>query len=333
MGKINRIAVVGCGALGSYYGAKLWKVGHDVVFLLRSDYQVVRSNGVLIESSEESFVAHPKPAKDPHEVGIADLILVALKTTANHRFRELIMPLVGPNSVVLTLQNGLGSDDELARIFGPNRVMSGHCFVCLNRIAPGVIKHLAHGRIVIGEYSGPPTTRTWEIAEIFRSASIQCDVVENVQRAHWEKLMWNVPFNGLGVAGIVGYEGFMSKTLDFAPEVVLHPVLTTEDLLKHAGWREVIKGLMEELRTTAAAYDIQISEGFIDLMFELTSVMGPYKASTLLDFEKGLPMELDAIFLEPLRRAATLQVSTPLLQRLCDVLVALDGLRERIYQK
>ena len=104
-----KIAVVGTGAVGSYYGAKLARDGHEVHFLLRSDYERVKRHGVRILSPEGDFTVRPKAAKSPGEIGRSDLVLIALKTTANDLFPKLLPPLVGPNTAVLTLQNGLGS--------------------------------------------------------------------------------------------------------------------------------------------------------------------------------------------------------------------------------
>lgn len=112
-----KIAVVGCGAVGSYYGAKLCRAGQDVSFLLRSDYDQVRRDGVTILSPTGDFNARPHCARSPQEIGVADLVLIGLKTTANDRFAALVPPLVGNATAVLTLQNGLGNEEALAKLF------------------------------------------------------------------------------------------------------------------------------------------------------------------------------------------------------------------------
>src|SRR3954471_17425006 len=201
-----KIAVVGCGAVGSYYGARLSHASEEVYFLLRSDYDVVRRNGVSIRSPQGDFRARPKCARTPAEIGPSDLVIIALKTTANSVFETLLPPLVNENTAVLTLQNGLGNEESLARLFPPRQIMGGLCFVCLNRLEPGLIHHLDHGLIVLGEFAGWPEPRTHDIASLFRRAGIPCSVTDNLARAHWEKLVWNIPFNGLGVAGAAGFE-------------------------------------------------------------------------------------------------------------------------------
>ena len=129
-----KIGVVGCGALGSYYGAKLGYSGQEVHFLLRSDYAAVRRKGVLVRSAEGDFRFQPKCAQTPEEIGNCDLIVIGLKTTANDQFARLLTPLVDASTAILTLQNGLGNEAQLAGLFGAEKVLGGLCFVCLNRV-------------------------------------------------------------------------------------------------------------------------------------------------------------------------------------------------------
>ena len=208
-----KIAVVGCGAVGSFYGAKLARAGHEVHFLLRSDYDVVRRQGVLIRSPEGDFQVQPRGARHPDEIGPAELVLIGLKTTANDQFGKLLPPLVGPATVVLTLQNGLGNEDQLARLFPAEQIMGGLCFVCLNRVAPGVIQHIGYGQVVLGEFRRAPEPRTHDLVARFCDAGVPCTVSENLAKAHWEKLVWNIPFNGLGVASAAGFDAFRTALL------------------------------------------------------------------------------------------------------------------------
>src|SRR5579871_6510296 len=112
-----KIAVVGCGAVGSYYGAKLGRSGQEMHFLLRADYDAVKRRGVSIQSPEGDFRFQPRCARAPEEIGPSDLVIIALKTTANDQFGRLVAPLVGPGTAILTLQNGLGSEAMLAGLF------------------------------------------------------------------------------------------------------------------------------------------------------------------------------------------------------------------------
>lgn len=317
-----RVAVVGCGALGSYYGARLLRAGARVHFLLRSDHDVVRRRGVRVLSPEGDFHVNPRCARAPEEIGPCDLVLIGLKTTANGEFPRLLPPLVGPDTAVLTLQNGLGGEEALAALFGPERVLGGMCFVCLNRLEPGVIQHLAHGRIVIGEFQRWPEPRTHDIASLIRLGGVPCDVTDNLACAHWEKLVWNIPFNGLGVASAAGYESVLAGRV---PDPARRePCLTTDKLLADPRWEALVRELMRETIRAAQAQGLPVADTAEDVQVKRTHEMGAYRASTLIDFERGQPLELDSLFREPLRRAQAAGVVAPRLAALCDVLTELD---------
>ncbi len=320
-----KIAVVGCGALGSYYGAKLWRDGQEVHFLLRSDYEIVRRRGVELRSPEGNFNARPRCARTPQEIGQVDLVIIGLKTTANDQFPILLPPLVGPQTAILTLQNGLGNEEQLAKLFPIDQILGGLCFVCLNRIQPGVIEHIGQGRISMGEFQRWPEPRTHDIASMIRHAGIPCEVTDNLARAHWEKLVWNIPFNGLGVASSAGLENFL-RSSDVVVEK-LSPCLTTDKLLGDPRWEMLVRELMLEVIAAARAKGMNIAESFVDTLIERTKPMGAYKSSTLIDFERGQTLELDSLFLEPLRQAEQAGATTPRLRTLCAVLKAVSKIR------
>lgn len=313
-----KIAVVGCGALGSYYGAMLCREAQEVHFLLRSDYDVVRRHGVAVHSPKGDFTVRPHCAKDPREIGPADLVLIGLKTTANDQFPRLLPPLVGPHTAVVTLQNGLGNEEALARLFHAEQILGGLCFVCLNRTAPGVIHHLAHGRIVLGEFRRPSASRTQALAALLRRADVPCDLTENLAAAHWEKLVWNVPFNGLGVAGAAGYEAVLRGALP--SDAPLGACLPTDILLGDARWEALVRALMGEVISAGRALGFALDDSLAEENIQRTKMMGAYEASTLIDFARGQPLEIESLFLEPLRQARSAGVTAPHLEALCGVL-------------
>jgi len=279
-----------------------------------------------------------------------------LKTTANDQLALLLPPLVGPGTAVLTLQNGLGNEEELARLFPADLILGGLCFVCLNRIAPGVIRHIGYGQVALGEFGRPPDVRTHHLAGRFNEAGVPCSVTDNLARAHWEKLVWNIPFNGLGVAGAAGFdvlERLGSGTTSepgrhgsaaahseagehphrptpvtaveaFNAGVANHPrCLTTDILLADARWARLVRELMLEVIAAARALGHDVPAAFAEEQIARTQTMGAYKASTLIDFERGQPLEWVSLFQEPLRRAAAAGVATPRLAALCAVLRSL----------
>jgi 2-dehydropantoate 2-reductase len=320
-----KIAIVGCGALGSYYGACLTRAGHDVHFLLRSDLETVRTHGVQVLSPDGDFHVRPNAAATPEEIGPCDLVVIGLKTTANGEFPRLIPPLVEIGTAVLTLQNGLGNEEALSTVLREDQILGGLCFVCINRIAPGIIRHIAHGRIMLGEYGRPADDRTRMIASAFEAAGVPCEVTDTLAEAHWLKLVWNIPFNGLGVASAAGLEALETGRIpDGRP---LAPCNSSDQLLADPAWESWVRRLMAEVIATARAQGHAVPDDYAQYQIDRTREMGPYFASTIVDFMDQRPLELDSLFLEPLRQAQEFGVATPALAALCGVLGDLARVR------
>jgi 2-dehydropantoate 2-reductase len=321
-----KIAMVGCGAVGTYYGAQLARSGADIHFLLRSDYAVVVEHGVHIRSVQENLEVRPSCARAPEEIGHCDLVLVALKTTAAADYSRLLSPLLAPGTVIATLQNGLGNEERLSALFPGQPIIGGMCFVCLNRVAPGVVVHLDHGHVVVGDFkAGGGKINAAGLCEMIRATGVSCTVAQNLAKARWEKLVWNIPFNGLGVASAAGLQAVVEGRLP--PGLQLGSCLTTDRLLTSPEWRGLVCELMAEVVRAAGALGFEIPMAFAHKQVERTGSMGAYKASTLIDFEEGRPLELDSIFLEPLRRGTRAGEKMPRLTALCSVLEALDRQR------
>ncbi len=306
------IAIVGVGAVGGYYGAKLIRAGHEVHLLLRGDYDGVKTNGLVVRSDVEPGFAIPPDKlhvhRDPRDMPKPDLVLIALKATGNSAFKPLIRPLLKESTVLLTLQNGLGNEDQLADLFGDDRVVGGMAFVCIHRVSPGVIHHIDHGFIKIGEYSRPGapaaalSRRVEQIAEIFRSSGVRCDVLDDLRRGRWEKLVWNVPFNGLGAV------------LD----------MSTDRLLAAEPGLSLVTDLMREVVAIASADGVALPPEVIERQITHTRTMGAYQSSMQVDRRAGRALEVDAILGEPLRRAQSLNIATPCLAVLCRMARLID---------
>ena len=309
--------------MGLYYGSMLGRAGESMHFLLRSDFEQVRRDGVKVLSPHGNFNFRPRCARDSAAIGPVDLVLVTLKTTANSAIDELVSSLVGAHTVVLTLQNGLGNEAVLAARFGAERVMGALCFVCLNRTAPGVVQHIDHGRITLGEFERWPEPRTHEVAAMFRRAGVRVTVADRLERARWEKLAWNIPFNGLGVAAAAGFASLQAGRVMEPPE---RTGATTDFLLADPQWRGVAEALMREVMVIAAARGLPLREDLVSHLIDHTSTMGAYKPSTLLDFEMGRELEVDALFVQPWKVASDLRIPSPWLDRLVSVLRSMQGL-------
>jgi 2-dehydropantoate 2-reductase len=299
------IAIIGSGAVGGYYGSRLAQAGHDLHFLLRSDFDAVRANGWIIHSCDGDFSLTPDQFhayNDPNRMPPADLVLVTLKATSNDQLGPLISPLLKDDTIILTLQNGLGNEEQLARLFGSHRIIGGLAFVCINRGQPGHIHHTDHGLIAIGEYQGPPTPRLRRLADIFNSSRIRCRILENLRYGRWEKLLWNIPFNGLGAA------------MD----------LTTDRLLASSAGIDLVRDIMKEVLAVAHADGVDLDPKLIDQKIDHTRTMQAYRTSMQIDRQTGRPMELDAIFGQPLRLAAAHNVPIPIVQLLARQLRTLE---------
>ena len=162
------VAVVGAGAIGLYYGGRLAAEGGDVSFLLRSDYEALAGGGLKVESVHGDF-ALPKVRafRSAAEIGPVDLVIVSWKTTANGFLREVLPPLLHEGTQVLTLQNGLGNCEAIAEVTGAQRVLGGLCFVCINRITPGLVRHSGGGRVSVGEWRPGIAGRAEHVAARF----------------------------------------------------------------------------------------------------------------------------------------------------------------------
>jgi 2-dehydropantoate 2-reductase len=297
MSAFSKIAIVGSGAIGTYYGAKLALAGADVRFLMRSDLAAVRARGSLL-LHEKNGTTELRPVAafgSTEEIGPVDLVIVTLKTTANGALARLLPPLLGPRTAIFTLQNGLGSDERLAALFGAERVMGGLAFIAATRTAPGEVTCLSPGRITFGEFGRPAQDRTHALAALLRNAGIKCLVVDKLGEARWGKLAWNIPFNGLSIAagGI---------TTD---RICTDPALAAE-----------VRALMIEVQLAAAALGFNITDEFLRGEFDGTPKLGAYRPSSLVDFLAGREVEVETIWGEPLRRAQAAGAGVPRLEKL-----------------
>jgi 2-dehydropantoate 2-reductase len=292
-----RIAIIGAGAIGCYYGCRLAQAGEDVHFLLRSDFDAVRQNGRLRVTlpTGEIVVSPPQICRSTAEIGPCDLVIVALKTTANGVFEDSIRPLLHERTAILTLQNGLGSDERLAALFGAERVLGGLCFICVNRTAPGEILCIEPGTLAFAEFGRPAGERLRKVVALFERAGVRCTVGDNLAELRWKKLVWNVPFNGLAIAA---------------------GGITTDLILASAELEALVSVLMAEIIDAAARLGYAIPRSFIEKQIAITRPMGPYRPSSLIDYLEGREVEVESIWGEPLRRAQKAGAPVPRLEML-----------------
>jgi len=219
--------------------------------------------------------------------------------------------VIADDGVVLVLQNGLGVEEHVAGIVGPDRVMGGLCFLCSSKVGPGHIRHLDYGYITLAEYDSQArpmgiTDRMRAIGGDFHAAGIRVNYAEDLILARWKKLIWNIPFNGLSVL------------LD----------ATTDRIMANVYSRAIAEGLMREVAGAAlAAAGRETPEAFIRSQLDDTAQMAPYSPSMLLDYRAGRPMEIEAIFGAPLRAAAAAGCPSPQIETMYRLLKFMDGKR------
>ena len=292
-------AVLGVGALGGLYGGLLARSGQEVHFLLQSDFNHVKQHGLRVDTPLGDFhLRSPSVFQKASDMPSVDVAIVAWKTTANAALAETLPHVLRPDSSVLVLQNGWDIELDSAKVVGAERVMGGCCFLCSTKVGPGHIQHLDCGKIIFGEYapllSGAATERMQRTHADFSRAGIDIVMTEDLRQTRWSKLMWNIPFNGLSV--VLG--------------------AMTDSIMGHAHTARLAEDLMREVRTAAAACGSQIDESFVDKLLNQTRNMVPYASSMLVDFQNHRPMEVEAIFGNPLRAAQAAGVSTPRIEML-----------------
>ena len=301
-----RIVIVGCGAVGLFYGAKLALSGQDVHFLMRQDFDKVSKYGIKIESGSGAteYLKNPSIYRDALEIGPCDLIIVAIKSTDNKALESLMPTLIKKETAIMTLQNGLGNEEFIAKKFGSHRVLGGLCFVCLNRVSKGVVRHIAQGTISCGEFMGLPLPRTHDVALMFKSAGIPFIVAESLIEQRWKKLVWNIPFNGISIS-----EGGVDTSI----------ILNDESLLF------LVEVLMREVIQVANKLGYNLSNSLIDHNIKETKSMGPYRPSSMIDFMEGRPVEVEAIWGNPVRVGRSVGVEIPRMEALYDSIKSLSS--------
>ncbi|WP_430974331.1 putative 2-dehydropantoate 2-reductase [Sunxiuqinia rutila] len=277
-----KYALIGAGGLGGYYGGKLAQAGADIHFLLRSDYQQVVNNGLRVDSVKGDFHLHPVSAyASAEDMPVCDVVLVCLKTTSNHLLPELLKPIVHDQTLVLLIQNGLGIEDELAQAMPGLNVAGGLAFICSQKVGPGHIQHLDLGRLILGMHSSEGEDVLKQVCQDFEQAGVPTTFSEDLVLSRWQKLVWNVPFNGLAVV------------LD----------ASTNQMMVNEDAKELAQELMLEVVHAANHCGCSLEEEFAAKMIATTMNMTPYAPSMKQDFDYQRPMEIEAIYAQPVKTA------------------------------
>ena len=275
-------SVIGTGGIGGYYGGRLAASGQTVRFLLHSDYEYVKQNGLQVDSCRGNFhLDRVEADADVREMPHSDVVLVGLKSVNNHLLPEMLRAVVTPQTVVVLIQNGIGLEADLQAAMPDLQIVAGLAFICTAKTGPGHISHYDYGHINLGNYSCRDAARFETLLGDFRAAGIEAAEVDYAE-ARWKKAVWNMPFNGMTVA--------------------LNT--TTDALLANESTRRLIREQMMEVIGAARACGVaHIDASFADQMIEMTEQMTPYSPSMKLDFDYRRPMEIPYLYTRPIAEA------------------------------
>lgn len=277
-----RYAIIGTGAVGGYFGARLAMAGHDVHFLLHSDYDHVMEHGIEVKSWKGDFhLDNVRAYRSTADMPEVDVVIVALKTTNNHLLPTLLSPLMHEGCAVLLIQNGIGVEADVQAMLPQAQLLAGLAFIGVSKKGPGFIDHVDLGNINIGNYS----CHNGELVECLiaelNAAGIGAREIP-YDEGRWRKAIWNMPFNGMTVA--------MNTT--------------TDRLLACPEMKEVIREMMLEVIGAARACGVTgIKDDIADKMIDMTLGMTPYSPSMKFDYDRHQRMEIEYLYTRPLQIA------------------------------
>jgi 2-dehydropantoate 2-reductase len=299
-----RFCIVGSGAVGGYYGAKLAHAGCDVTFLARGAHlAAIRERGLTIKSSLGDFTVRA-PAEDrPEKVHAVDVAILAVKAYSNPGALPMLRTIVGDAGVVLTLQNGVDSVGEIAAHLDAARVLGGTTYIATALAEPGVIEQTGTYRhIVFGEVSGDLTSVSGRVARIhdaFRAADIVSEPAPDARIPIWEKFCYLAPFAAFTGAARLPIGAIWSDQLS----------------------RQMLIAAFREVEAVARAEGVAVPEDVVDrIIAYVDSIPATTRSSMLIDLQQGKPIEIEALAGAVVRRAARRDVDTPIMSALYAVL-------------
>ncbi|MGP6432831.1 MULTISPECIES: putative 2-dehydropantoate 2-reductase [Pseudomonas] len=313
MGAVNKpvVGIIGTGAIGGFYGVMLARAGFDVHFLLRSEFSAVAEGGLQVDSAVHgALTLNPVQAySSAEDMPPCDWLLVGAKTTSNAGLAPSIIQAAKPDAKVLVLQNGLDVEDSLRALLPDSlHLLGGLCLICVHREGAGQITHQALGAVNVGYHSGPAPDDAARMAIVeegaglFRAAGLDSQAMPNLHQARWQKLVWNIPYNGLSVLLGAG----------------------TTPLMADTDSRALIQALMAEVVQGAKACGHDMPPGYAEYLFMMTEKMPDYWPSMYHDFLHKRPLELEAIYARPLAAAKAAGCELPRIESLYRTLSFID---------
>lgn len=288
-----KVLVVGAGAVGAYFGARLSQGGADVTVICRSDYDAVSSEGYTFSSPDGDFTFRPKVFRDISESAETfDYVLVAFKALPENKIAEIIKDAVSPGTAIVLIQNGIDIEADTVAAFPDNELISALAYIGVLRTGPGKIKHQSGGRLKIGVCPAGKSRKAEILSSIFEKAGTECGVYEDIQSQRWHKVIWNASFNPVSA---------LTRA-------------DTKQILENEESKQLILRLMAELIQVAEAHGYPQPEDTVENFLKYSSAATAYKTSMLLDCENGRPMEVEAIVGNAVRAAEAKNISLPALK-------------------
>ena len=297
-----RIAIMGSGGVGGYFGARLARAGCDVTFIARGVHlEAMRKNGLLVESGLGNIhIDTPQVTSDPSSIGTVDLVLFGVKLWDTETAAKAILPLVGSQTGVVSFQNGVRKDELLRSVVGENAVMGGVCYIAATIASPGVIRHGGSmQKLVFGEYGDKSSARTRAFLEACKKAGIDAEVSSDIRRATWEKFVF-----------LVGLSATTATMRDSVGAVRSNPRA-----------RSMLLDAMREVVAVGHAEGVALAEDFADNRLAFCDNLPPeMSASMRNDVERDNRLEVEWLSGDVVARGKQLGVPTPINRTVYDIL-------------
>ena len=287
---MKQILMVGAGSVGGFFGARLAKTNPDVSFLLRpKTLAAVKRNGLTIRSADGTFTVRPQAAADARDLPRPDLIVLAVKAYDLDEVLNQIEPVLTDQTVILTLQNGIDTEDRLLARLQRDCVVGGVAYIYSKIAEAGVIDHYKKGAVAIGEFMGYESDRLLKIRDVFASANIPCHLSKDIRRSKWEKMCWNCVFNPITVL----IDDHVARALD-------HPEMTG-----------VIRQIVGEVAAISAAMKVPLPLDMPERVVKATQEIRDIHTSMYDDWKAGRRTEIDYLNGFIVQKGRELGIPTP----------------------
>jgi 2-dehydropantoate 2-reductase len=286
-----KILMVGAGAVGGYFGALLHRSGVDLTFLVRENtFEIIQKRGLLVESINGNMTIHPQLIKATELNEKFDLIILAVKCYDLEEVFKTIRPAIGANTLVMTLQNGIDTEERVVSHFGKENIIAGVAFITSKLIEKGKIGHFKRGVITIGELTGTKSQRLVGIHKLLTNAGIPAFITGEIMKKKWEKLCWNATFNPLSV-------------------LMNGPVSV---ILESPGGLSAVRQGIQEIIIVAKESGIFLRESIIEDTVQASYELRNYHTSMYEDWKSGKTTENEYLNGAVYRKGLVLNIPAPM---------------------